>query len=107
MSWLYAPFDLVLFHAKSTPQRSEPIYRPLSQSRSTASIPCQFLQQHRSIHNIHPTVLPIPQGNVVKLFALALYAGFHKVYRLLEFVEVFLEDGVVEGGDELGEIGYV
>jgi hypothetical protein len=62
----------------------------------------QFLQYPRPIHRIHAPKLPIPNPDIIKLVRIL---RLHKLYRLLQFVEVLFEDRrVVEGVNEGGEV---
>lgn len=63
-----------------------------------------LLQQDRPVQRIHLPVLPIPQSAVVELVRVV---GFHERDGLLQFVEVLLQDRVLEGGDEGAEEGDV
>ena len=65
---------------------------------------CQFLQQHRPVHCIHPPVLLVPDADVVIFVAVV---SLHELDSLLKLFEGLIEDGGVERGYEVGEVADV
>ncbi len=59
-----------------------------------------LLQQQRPVQRVHLPVFPVPQPAVVELVRIF---RLHQRDRLLELIKVLLEDGVLQGGDEVGE----
>lgn len=92
-------------HAKPRPQ-------PLQPLRSSDPHPTRhhldylsdLLQQQRPIQRIHLPVLPIPESTVVELVRVF---RLHQRDGLLELVEVLLQDGVLERGNEGGQEVHV